>query len=369
MLLDLQPPLLMHPLTAMARCHREGGWRSTHAFTRRRCPMLLARARPHPPARIAQHLGGGVQTVRQAIQALAPGGLACRTAPSCVPRTGQPVLEAAKRARPHQRAPAPAHVWQQPQPVDGVAVGRGLSRRGLEPSGLERPDQAGRHGAAGSHVETGPTEDDASRPGVAAQQPRRDRLIRLGTTCPTLALGGPDDVWWSRLAPPSRSPGADDTPFRLAETTRLQADPDAQALAGDGFCRPPTAALRWRFVHGRPVSQVTGDDRAGVAQRLVPDGKQAWRLIWDNASWPLRNRVRTWLKPPHQCAKPAGGGRLLVGHLPSKSPWLHPIDPRGVHGTRAIVEPERPLTAPAVIERVCADDGGENLTPMTQQVC
>jgi hypothetical protein len=255
------------------------------------------------------------------------------------------------------------------QPVDGVAVGRGLSRRGLEPSGLERPDQAGRHGAAGSHVETGPTGDDASRPGVSAQQPRRDRLIRLGATCPTLALGGPDDVWWSRLAPPSRSPGADDTPFRLAETTRLQADPDAQALAGDGCCRPPTAALRWRFVHGRPVSQVTGDDRAWVAQRLVPDGKQAWRLIWDNASWPLRNRVRTWLKPPHQRAKPAGGGRLLVGHLPSQSPGLHPIEPRGVHGTRAIVEPERPLTAPAVIERVCADDGGENLTPMTQQVC
>jgi DNA-binding ferritin-like protein (Dps family) len=37
--------------------------------------------------------------------------------------------------------------------------------------------------------------------------------------------------------------------------------------------------MGWRFVHGRPVSQVTGDDLAGVAQRLVPDGKKAWRLI------------------------------------------------------------------------------------------
>jgi hypothetical protein len=164
MLLDLQPPLLMRPLTALARCHREGGWRSTHAFTRRRCPMLLARARPHPPARIAQHLGGGVQMVRQAIQALAPGGLACRTAPSCVPRTGQPVLEAAKRARVHPS------VHQRPRtdgnnrsPWTGSRLAEGCRDVGGNPQVLSAPtrrDAMGRRGATWKRAQHGMTRPD-----------------------------------------------------------------------------------------------------------------------------------------------------------------------------------------------------------------
>lgn len=101
MLLDMKPPLFIRPLTETERRHLEGGLRSKNAFTLRRCQILLASARHHPPARIAQHLGCSVQTVRNAIHAFAQGGLACLTAQSCVPRTVQPVLEAAKRERVH----------------------------------------------------------------------------------------------------------------------------------------------------------------------------------------------------------------------------------------------------------------------------
>jgi transposase len=101
MLLDMKPPLLIRPLTDMERCHLEGGLRSKNAFTRRRCQILLASARHHPPARIAHHLGCSVQTGRKAIHAFAQGGLAGLTAQSCVPRTVPPVLEAAKRERVH----------------------------------------------------------------------------------------------------------------------------------------------------------------------------------------------------------------------------------------------------------------------------
>lgn len=101
MLLDMKPPLFIRPLTAMARCHLAGGLRSKNACTRRRGQIVLASARHHPPARMAQHLGCSVQTVRHAIHAFAQGGWACLTAQSCVPRTVQPVLEAAKRARVH----------------------------------------------------------------------------------------------------------------------------------------------------------------------------------------------------------------------------------------------------------------------------
>ncbi|MGI8551348.1 MAG: hypothetical protein ACR2PL_11270 [Dehalococcoidia bacterium] len=40
--------------------------------------------------------------------------------------------------------------------------------------------------------------------------------------------------------------------------------------------------------------------------------------------------------------------------LPTKSPWLNPIEPKWVHGKRRIVEPARLLSADELDERVCA---------------
>ena len=37
--------------------------------------------------------------------------------------------------------------------------------------------------------------------------------------------------------------------------------------------------------------------------------------------------------------------RIVACSLPIKSPWLNPIEPKWVHGKRAIVEPDRLLTA------------------------
>ena len=44
----------------------------------------------------------------------------------------------------------------------------------------------------------------------------------------------------------------------------------------------------------------------------------------------------------------------LVCRLPVKSPWLNPIEPRWLHGKRAIVEPERTLTTHELMDRVVA---------------
>jgi transposase len=127
--------------------------------------------------------------------------------------------------------------------------------------------------------------------------------------------------------------------------------------------------MRLRFVTGRPVSQVTCDDLAWVAARLAQNGKKALLLIWDHASWHRSTMVRKWLNAHNQRVKRAGGCRLIVCPLPSKSPWLNPIEPRWVHGKRAILEPTCLLTAQELIERVCTYYGCENLAPITQQVC
>ena len=53
--------------------------------------------------------------------------------------------------------------------------------------------------------------------------------------------------------------------------------------------------------------------------------------------------------------------------LPVQSPWLNPIEPKWLHGKRAIVEPERKLAAGEMIERVHAYYGCERLEPIAQK--
>ncbi len=65
--------------------------------------------------------------------------------------------------------------------------------------------------------------------------------------------------------------------------------------------------------------------------------------------------MRAWVRAHNrQVNQSATEGRLVVCQLPSKSPGLNPIEPKGVHGKRTVVEPARLLTARELAERVCA---------------
>ena len=130
-------------------------------------------------------------------------------------------------------------------------------------------------------------------------------------------------------------------------------DADPKALACYGLLRGDTGGMLLRFVDGRPVSQVTEDFLAWVCARLHAEGKKALLLVWDNASWHISQRVRAWIRSHNLKAKRAGRVRILACRLPSKSPWLNPIEPKWVHGKRAIVEPERLLAAQEVETRAC----------------
>ncbi len=112
MLQVMKPPLFVRALTDEERHRLEDGLRATQAFTLRRCHIVLASAQRHPPAQIAKAVGCRVQTVRNALHACAPRGLACLTAQSSVPHTVRPVLDAAKRACLH------GLVYQRPRTFD-----------------------------------------------------------------------------------------------------------------------------------------------------------------------------------------------------------------------------------------------------------
>jgi hypothetical protein len=193
-------------------------------------------------------------------------------------------------------------------------------------------------------------------------------LIRLAAQQPAWVLGYLDECWWSRVQQPAMHAWTEGESLRLQQLRTPKTDPDPKALACYGLLREDTEALWLRFVTGRPVSHVTTAYLAWVCERLATEGKRALLLIWDNASWHISSAVRTWLKVHNQQAKREGGVRVVVCHLPVKSPWLNPIEPQWVHGKRAVAEPERLLTAQELIMRVYAYYGCDQWPHLTQHV-
>ncbi len=151
----------------------------------------------------------------------------------------------------------------------------------------------------------------------------------------------------------------DEQALHLGEKTRPKDDPEPKALACYGLLvrHVPTQPeqLLLRFVERRPVSRETTAFLAWCSERLAAQGLTAVLLIWDNASWHISHEVRRWLRQHNHTVKQTGQGvRILACRLPSKSPWLNPIEPKWVHGKRAIVEPDRLLSAQEVMDRVYA---------------
>jgi hypothetical protein len=147
------------------------------------------------------------------------------------------------------------------------------------------------------------------------------------------------------------------------------ADPEPKALACYGLWLPARARMLLRFVDGRPVSPVTCAFLAWVAEQLAAEGIRVLALIWDNASWHISQEVRGWIRMHNREVKRTGRGcRLLVCRLPSRSPWLNPIEPKWVHGKRAVVEPERKLAAAELKQRLCDHYRCQLLQPLAQQL-
>jgi hypothetical protein len=195
----------------------------------------------------------------------------------------------------------------------------------------------------------------------------RDRLIRLAATHPDWVLGYQDETWWSRLAlPASRARAAQDDPLRLVERGVPKGDTDPKALSCYGLSRGGTGGMLLRFVRGRPVSQVTEDYLGWVCERLKAEGRKALLLVWDNAAWHVSKRVRSWIKAHNRKARMGGGVRIVVRGLPVKSPWLGATEPKWAHGKKAIVEPDRLLSAAEVQDRVCSHYHCEPLPPLVQ---
>ena len=160
---------------------------------------------------------------------------------------------------------------------------------------------------------------------------------------------------------PARPPQLDGgrRPVAPGAKSRGRGRPSPPALVCYGLllrATPTTPEQIWlRFATGQPVSELTTPFLAWCSERLAAQGKRALLVVWDNASWHKSQIVRTWIRRHNRQVKAGGAGVHIVPCLlPSKSPWLNPIEPKWGHGKRAVREPARVLSAQELADRVCA---------------
>jgi transposase len=84
--MDMKPPIFVRKFSTEERKALEDGLRSSNAFVLRRCQILLASARGKIAPRIAENLGCGEQTVRNAIHEFNERGLKSLTPGSSRPK-------------------------------------------------------------------------------------------------------------------------------------------------------------------------------------------------------------------------------------------------------------------------------------------
>ncbi len=78
-------------------------------------------------------------------------------------------------------------------------------------------------------------------------------------------------------------------------------------------------------------------------------------VIWDRASWHKSKKVKRWVYQYNRQAKREEQGvRLLTLLLPTKSPWLNPMEPIWLHAKRKVVEPDGDLSVKVLKARLCA---------------
>lgn len=362
----MHPPLFVRPLTSDESSALAQGLRSRDGFKLRRSQILLASAKGQTPSQIAQHVGCTAQTVRNVIRAFAAKGLACLVAASSRPKTVQPTFDEAGREQLRnllRRSPrefGQAHsLWSLPM-LAAVAQAEGITDKRV--SGVTMHHTLKAMGIEWKRAKVHITSPD---PQYELKKRQRDRLIELAQQR-GWGLGYLDEVWWSRFALPGLQAWSEEDVLHLESRTVDKTDRDPKAMACYGVWIKALGQMLLRFVEQRPVSEITCLFLAWLCQQVSQF--RVFVLIWDNASWHNSKQVRQWIRDHNAEVKRTGQGvRLIICRLPVKSPWLNAIEPKWMHGKRAIIDPVRTLSAQELKTRICAYFDCPLLEPLAKQ--
>jgi transposase len=364
----MQPLVFVRPLTAEEKQALEAGLRSRHAFTLRRSQILLASSRRLPPPQIAEVVGCTPVAVRKVIHDFQSRGLSCLRERPRNPGNIVVGIDASKReellALLHQSPRTfgkHTSLWTLDL-IAEVCFERGLTARRLCTEGIRLT--LCRMQINWKRAKNWMTSPD---PNYAAKKARRDRLIRLAAQHLDWVLGFEDEVWWSRLARPAFNAWTDGPPMKVQLLKSDANDPDPDAIACYGFLRSDTHKVMVRFVEDRPLAGITTQFLGWLCRRFEDEGKKVFIAVWDDASWHTAEEVALWAQEHNRKAKQHGGIKVVICELPVASPWLNNIEPCWKHAKKAIVEPDRKLTAEETTVRVCEHFGCELLPYLQAQ--
>ena len=160
-------------------------------------------------------------------------------------------------------------------------------------------------------------------PLYAVRKARRDRLLAWARAAPNGAAVWLDQSWFVRWPYRYWSWAAVDDPPRVAQRWSEDVDRVALYAALDDETQEPF--LRWAA--GQPNSEVTVSFLEELMAYWQARGKRFIVLFWDKAAWHTSGRTRQWIRAYNRQAKADGLTRLIVCTLPTRSPWLMPLEP------------------------------------------
>jgi hypothetical protein len=356
------PTVYVDTLTEEERHQLKAGLHSPDAFTLRRSQILLASAAGQRPAVIAQNLGCTAASVRNAIHAFAVEGVGCLSAKPDAPKKPFSVWPKGRddelRSLLHQSPRTfgkPRSTWTLAL-IAEVCHHQGMTERPLSAEAIRCILE--RLKINWKRAKLWMTSPD---PHYARKKARRDRLLHLAAQHPDWILGFEDEVWWSRLARPSLHAWTDGDRLKVQILKAEEDDPDPDAIACYGMLRMDTHRVLCRFVEGRPLADITIQFLDWFCWEVAKEGKRVLIVVWDDASWHTAEAVALWVREQNQRAEKTNGVKLVICELPVASPWLNNIEPCWKHAKKAIMEPDRKLSAHETVTRVCQHFGCELL--------
>lgn len=159
-------------------------------------------------------------------------------------------------------------------------------------------------------------------PQYALHKRQRDRLLRMARQAPDGAAVWLDESWFVRW--PYQFWAWAERKAILPVPLRWSEDVEKTALFAALDDESQESFLQW--ADGQPNSDRMIVYLEALMAHWTRKGKRFIVLFWDRASFHTSNRIRRWIRDYNRRAKEEGFTRLIPFWLPSRSPWLMPLE-------------------------------------------
>ena len=175
-----------------------------------------------------------------------------------------------------------------------------------------------------------------SRPRLCGKKGRIERIVQRFSRRDDVELMYEDESWFSRYAMPrlrSHGPRGERTRIPLREASGFQ---PKKAVAVYGALTIPEKRICIRCMDEQPRSETTWSFLGNLVDYARRNHRRWLVVIWDNAGFHKSKRLMEWIRRHNRAQSDRSDGvRIVPYRLPTRSPWLNPIEPHWLHCKRA----------------------------------